>query len=232
MDDKKFRCKAEVEAAYVAPEKQDALRPKTFKEKVQNYWYHYKWHTIIIGFIVVVFGFTFIQFITKTQPDYKIMTAFDKYMPYSVTQTMGEYLENFGEDVNGDGEVVVEIYDISTSPDKQIQTSNSAKLMAELQNGEIMLFIVDEYYFDKLNDIEVFEKLADFNAKDGFAYNLLGTTFADAINTIEPEYVVNDFYIAKRVVKGTSFEKIEKSVEFEKQAKELLDKFIASLENP
>lgn len=229
MEEKKFRCKAEVEAAYVAPEKQETLRPKTFKEKIQNYWYHYKWHTIIIGFIAVVFGVTFIQFITKTEPDYIVMTAFDKYMPYSVTQTMSEYLSNFGEDVNGDGEVVVQIYDISTSVDSQIQQSNSAKLMAELQNGEIMLFIVDDFYFDKLNSLEVFDKLSFGDAKDGYAYNLFGTTFADAINTIEPEYVVNDFYIAKRVVKGTSFEKIDKSVKSEKESLALLDKFIASL---
>lgn len=47
--------------------------PKTPKGKWENYWYHYKWHTIGALFIVVVLAITIGQMVNRDDPDYTIM---------------------------------------------------------------------------------------------------------------------------------------------------------------
>ena len=176
MSDKQYRCKAEVDADYVPERVERDTRPKGLRAWLENYWYHYKWATIISAFLIAVFIFTFIQFITRESPDYVVMTAFDRYVPSEITDVMSAELAKYGEDLNGDGKVIVDIYDVSTSDNRSIQQSNVTKMMAELQRGEIMLFIVDGTYFDKLNELEVFEKDEKlFGDCDGYAVNLRDT---------------------------------------------------------
>ena len=44
---------AEVEAFYEVEQAEPAA-PLTFKERIVNFWYYYKWHTIIIAFIALL----------------------------------------------------------------------------------------------------------------------------------------------------------------------------------
>ncbi len=230
MGEKEFRCKAEVEASYEAPEKVEALKPRTFREKWDNYWYHYKGRTILIVFLVAVFGFTGWQFVTKEKPDYVVMTAFDKALAPDIIYCIEDYLAPYGEDINGDGKVIVDVYDVSTSSNNDIQKSNATKMMAELQNGEIMLFIVDDVYFDMLYELDVFEENEFFKERDGFACSLRESDLTDKLNSIQAKFINHDYYIAKRVVKGTTFERVEKSLRSEKESLVLLERLIASFE--
>lgn len=230
MEDKEFRCKAEVVASYEAPEKEEALKPRTFREKWDNYWYHYKGRTFLIAFLVVVFGVTGWQFVTKERPDYVVMMAFDKTISADIVYCVEDFLAPYGEDLNGDGKVIVDVYDVSASSNPDAQKANATKIIAELQNGEIMLFIVDDVYFDKLHDLEVFEQNEKFTDLDSYAYCLRGTPLEDALNGVQDKFINHDFYIAKRVVKGTSFEKVEKSVKSEKESVALLDRLLESFE--
>jgi len=228
MSDKQFRCRAEVEAAFTPEEKEVDTSPLSAKEKVQNFWFYYKWHTVIGLFIAVVLAFGLVQCCTKEQPDYTIMTVFDKYVPSEVTLEIENYLEQFGEDINGDGEIIVHIYDASAGTDQDIQNANSTRLMAELQRGEVMLFIVDDTYFSRLDNLNVFEKQDLFKDKDGYALNLKDSQLTDRINSARDEFINHDYYIAKRVLKGTDYENNEKFLNSEKKNLELLKKFIKS----
>ena len=93
-----------------------------------------------------------------------------------------------------------------------------------------MLFVVDSVYFDKLNGMQVFEQRDEFPDRDGYGYNLRDTRLADALNAAYPNFISHDVYLAKRVVAGTSFEKLEKSVRSEKESLALMKKLLASLE--
>ena len=229
MAERNFRSKAEVDAYYEPEKVERDVRPKGFKAWWENYWYHHKWATIIVTFLVAVFVFTFIQFATRKQPDYIIMTAFDRFVPSEVTDVIASEFASYGEDINGDGEVIVEIYDVSTGSNSDTQQSNRIKMMCELQNGEVMLFIVDDTYFDTLSDLKVFETDPDlFTDKDSRAINLRDTKLTERINEVYPGYIGSDYYIAKRVVGGTSFEKVEKSVKSEKNSVAMLKKFKAA----
>ena len=116
MSDKQFRCRAEVEAEFVPEEAVVTdTAPQTFKEKLSHFWFYYKWHTIIIGFIAVVLAYGLAQCCMKENPDYIVMTVFNKFMPSEVTEELESYLEQYAEDLNGDGEVIVHVYDPSRS---------------------------------------------------------------------------------------------------------------------
>ncbi len=241
MSEKNYRSKAEVEAFYeVEPESNEAA-PLSFKERLANFWYYYKWHTIIITFVVAMLAFGFVQCVAKEKPDYTVITAFDKYLPLEVTGAIEGELEKHAEDLNGDGKVIVHIYDVSTATDRDAQMAQSTKLMSEMQRGEVMLLIVDDVYFDKLDGLSVFEARPEyFTDKDGKALNLRSSSLTDVINEAyaplavatygkKVDFISSNYYIAKRVVAGTSFEKVEKSVKSEKDNIALLEKFIKSL---
>lgn len=231
MKEKEFRCKAEVDASYEVPEREEVRKPRTFREKWENYWYHYKGRTLLIAFLAVAFGFTLWQYLSREKPDYIVMMAFDKTVSSDIVDGVEEYLAPYGEDINGDGKVIVSVYDVSTSSNTEIQRSNATKIMAELQNGEIMLFLVDDVYFDKLHGLEVFEQNERFPDRDGYAYCLRDTPLADALNEVQTNFISHNFYIAKRVVAGTSFEKVEKSVKSEQESLALLDRFLDAMES-
>ncbi len=243
MSEKNFRSKAEVEAFYEAEaDIKEAVAPITFKEKLSNFWYHYKWHTIITVFVAFVVIFGFAQCATKEKPDYTVITAFDKYLPLEVTSTIESELEKYAEDVNGDGEVIVHIYDVSTATDRDAQMAQSTKLMSEMQRGEVMLLIVDDVYYDKLNGLDTFEANADlFPDKDNKALNLRYSSLTDAINEAyaplavstygkEVDFINGNYYVVKRVISGTSFENRKKSLESEAANLKMLEGFIADLE--
>jgi len=85
---------------------ENLVRPKGFKAKVENFWYHYKYHTIAFLFVFITLAVSITQCSTKTDYDYKIIVA-----TRSVTlstpqlQAITDELKTYGEDVNGDGEV-------------------------------------------------------------------------------------------------------------------------------
>ncbi len=87
--------------------------PRTFKEKLSNFWYHYKWHSIISVFVVIALVICSLQFCTKTDYDMHILYAGGKTVSRTVSSETGEaeietLLSSLGrvaDDCDGDGEV-------------------------------------------------------------------------------------------------------------------------------
>ena len=135
-----------------------AIVPKTFKEKVANYWFQYKWHTI--GAVASVSLAIYLIISILTAPNYDLTVVYYSYSPIVETHTdaMKEFFEGYVEDINGDGEIQVNIVNCSfnkNSTDVQFRNTQIQKLQAMLSGEEsAMLFITDEEsleYFDNLN---------------------------------------------------------------------------------
>ena len=175
-----------------------------FKKKLSNFWYYYKWHTLLSIFVcfVLIVGVT--QCSTKVKSDYLIMLGFNRYVPEEVIYSMCNYIENYGQDVNDDGQVVVEIIDVSTYSNQipELYRAASSKMQAESLRNEVMLYIVDETFYDKMNNkIVVFDEYEQFNQKDNTAYNLNDTKFAKYVNdSYGKKYITTNTYITKRVI--------------------------------
>jgi hypothetical protein len=202
------------------------IRPKTFKERLANFWYHYKWHTIIITFLLISMTVGFTQCATKENPDYKIMLCMDKYIPDGIVPAIETYFEQYADDINGDGKVIVHVVDASTGVTDELQRSQSSKLMGELQIGEVMLIMTDETYFKRLDERDVFDTADYFPDKNGKAMNIRNTELAELLNTVSDKFISHDVYISKRMVAGTMFDGNEKSMTAEKNSIELLQRFM------
>ena len=138
---------------------ENLVRPKGFKAKAENFWYHYKYHTIALLVVFVTLAVSIAQCATKTDYDYKIVAA-----TRSVTLSTGQIqaitaeLNRYGEDLNGDGEVNLLIVDCTldgNTSDYQALLAKQQKLQALLMTDtEAMLFLTDNkclQWIDELN---------------------------------------------------------------------------------
>lgn len=142
-----------------------ALVPKTFKEKCENFWFQYKWY--VIGITAAVTALVLLIAQCMSVPNYDFSVVYFTYTPVVDKQTdlMADYFEKYGEDINGDGEVQVQVLNCSFSNepgDIQYRNVQLQKLQAYIAGEyKAMLYITDEEsikYFDNIDDNEsIFE---------------------------------------------------------------------------
>jgi|GEM_PF-2341680 len=201
------------------------LTPNTFREKLQNFWYHHKWHTIAGVFAVFVSVVLLVQCMNTPNPDYSIIIAIDKTLPMGYTARLEEAFKPYGEDLNGDGQVIVQFIDCSTEEKtSQMGSGRMSKFMAEMAGGEVILIIVDRSRYDYLTETnDLFDTNPLFVNKNGTAYNIADGKVYNAVN--EQDFLPKNLYITKRKSGNAKTEKIENSLK-------LLEKFIADNPQP
>ena len=208
------------------------LKPKTPKEKLQNYWYHYKWHTLAAVFVAAVLAVCITQCVNQVKPDYKVMVNISKPIPSEMLDELETELSAFGVDLNGDGIVKVQLIDCSYDPagNPQMVQAQSTKLQAELSISEAMLIIVDRTMLDRLTGSEavsgLFDTLPIFPNQSGIAYNLADGPLYNKLN--KDDYLPANLYITKRVANRDK----ESIRTREQQSMELLEKLIAANPQP
>ncbi len=207
--------------------------PKLYKvcKWLENQWYHNKFTIFCVAFFsfVIIFGFS--QCLAKKAPDYKILLCVDNFLPTDVRSAMEIYTAQYGEDLNGDGEVLVHILDCTTGTDRNQNYANMTTLLSELQLGEAVLIIADEHYYESLTgDGDIFDTYPLFNAKDGKAYSLKDTDFSNFINLTYDGYMTDDIMIYKRIMNGTDSGAGKKAQQAKADSEAWLEKFIAAQE--
>ncbi|MBR6044526.1 MAG: hypothetical protein IKP47_02705 [Ruminococcus sp.] len=125
-------------------EEHEEKRPMTFKEKLANFWYHYKIPVIFGAFILGVVGFIVHDEITRVRPDFTVMMIANNGLTYREHE-LKEFFEQYIDDYNGDGEVCVSVMNIPIDLNSYdtIQTSNQNKLIAQIQEGTNIMMIID-----------------------------------------------------------------------------------------
>lgn len=174
------------------------------KKWLENYWYHYKWTTIVAVFLVLVIGIGAFQMCSKEHYDIDILytgpailsedqkrdlaSAFASIMP-------GEY--------NDDGKKTVMINDVTVLSDEQI-AEKEAEAKAEsdrlyydyearenaisqvttlITTGETVICLMDDYMYQKYKSEEAFVPLAELleevpeKALDEYSVYLMDTPF-------------------------------------------------------
>ena len=83
--------------------------PKTPKGKWENFWYHYKWHFWggLFGLVALVILIT--QAATVDRADYSVLLITDNAYDDLHLSTLEKKLAEYGEDIDEDGKVEVEI---------------------------------------------------------------------------------------------------------------------------
>ncbi|MCQ2454905.1 MAG: hypothetical protein MJ090_02010 [Clostridia bacterium] len=193
------------------------LKPKTFGEKVSNFWFHNSKIIIVLLFLFIAVIIMISQCATRIKYDLEVV--YFTYSPVSdnLTNDMAKYFEKYADDVNGDGEVHIAVVNCSCDP----YSNNNAKLtkMQSIIASEpkALLFITDSNsikYFDniKTSSGNFFEKIK-YSLSDNF-YSFL----AENNNNVP-----SNLFLNIRNVSNTLVEK-EKDIRiYLKSSKKLMD---------
>ncbi len=209
-------------------------KPKGFKGKWDNYWYHYKWVTIGGAFALFVIIVLVVQMVTREEPDYRLVLVTDQPMSQQVLTYMTAEMEVIGLDRNGDGAVKVDIENLYMGDESQMNMANQQKLPALIAAGDDLLFAFEPAYYEKYitgNEREGFHFFAElgwedagvvedgriWNWKDGFR-NKVMTMMEDATDEARKAVPENLYF-------GVRDSSNEKKAEEKKQYIEFLHAF-------
>ena len=159
-------------------QKLEAAKPpmSVRKKKLDNYFYHYKWHTIIACVGAFMLFFLLRDTLFRPKPDLTLIVATSRYIMQSETDAVQAALANYAGDINGDGRVLVNMdtinvpitsmleeinngdgpqemedyIDMGSGADPEMLQASIMKLMAIVAAGSDQLFLLDDELYDYL----------------------------------------------------------------------------------
>jgi hypothetical protein len=214
-------------------EEQEEKKKYTIWQKISNFFYHNKWWMGIAAFFVATGGYLVYQTVTAVQPDMIVLLLVDDdYFYAACAPQIGELFEQYIEDENGDGKVVVDVYYIpasSATDDASGYTGDTEKLVTEFQTGEAVLVISDEeadqFIVPDSTLVDLEPYFGDYTQTEDMRFYLADTDFANEIGWTE-EALDDDIYIGIRQVRKTldSEEKMQQTYDISFPA---LEQFVA-----
>lgn len=144
--------------------------PQTAQSRWENFWYHHKLKFWLILFLAVVLVIAIVQLVTRNEPDYYVLFISEKAYTDKDLKELAAYLEQYGEDLDGDGKVEVQIENCCFNAD-QDRNSSVQQIQAHLVSGDRLFFIWDPAgyeYFEKtvLDEYDGTDYLATVTAQD------------------------------------------------------------------
>ena len=133
----------------VQPEEKRELTPE---EKRRNWWHYHKWH-IAAGAVLIAIPCSIAwSALRQIKPDYQIAYVGENTLPDDTVTALETELAALGEDLDGDGRVVVRLAQYASSSRAEAEAAEAAevRLMADI--------IERESYFFLLEDPEQFQK--------------------------------------------------------------------------
>lgn len=110
---------------------------------LDNFWYHYKIHTIIAAIAIVTVVVSAVQLLTRTKFDYHMLYAGPQVIAVQDLYYMRDAMEAFADDYDGSGEIAVSIDDIVMLSPEEIE---EAKKNGAVLNMDFMNQSMNEYY--------------------------------------------------------------------------------------
>jgi len=180
-----------------------AIKPDTVSKKIENYWFHFKWHTIAAIFAVVSLAVLISQCCGRTSWD--IHVVYFTYKPVISQQTdlIADYLKPYCEDINGDGEVNIKVINCSMplDPTSPVRKEALENLVTQISaEPKSLLYITDS------ESVKYFEgkSFKDFFDNEQF---LLGEDFYKATELENIGKLPEGLQISCRRVNDTAIEK-------------------------
>lgn len=182
-----------------------AIVPKTPLEKLKNIWFHDKWYILGTMALVAIIAILITQCVNKTDYDLEVVLFTHTAIIDQSNDDIADYLEQFCEDINGDGEVNIIIINCSynsSGNDKQYQYTMASKLQAVIAaDANALLYITDDSAYEYLNNLTT-----DGDFFDGEPV-LLNEKFYESCSTNEYLSLPEGLHISCRRVSDTTIEK-------------------------
>ena len=175
-----------------------------FFKWIDNYWYHYKWRTLIIAFFALIVIIASVQFFTKADVDiYILYTGPHVFAVDEIHEVESAFEQVMSGDRNRDGKKTASLQDITLLTEDQIlEARREADEMGinltintvEMRNmqrqfntqifaGEAVICLLDPYWYEQVRDSGGFMTLASVlgekppQALDDYGICLFDTDF-------------------------------------------------------
>ncbi len=190
------------------------------RKKIDNFWYYYKIHVLVVVFILFVAGVFIKDIVTKVDYDYSVAFVTEEIMTDEEISSIQSVLEKEAEDLNGDGEIHVEVQNYTIpqgdSADPQLVAAGQTKLTVDIQDGTSMIFFLSPGCYESYKDSGVLP--ADESEYIKFSDC---TGYEEAGSPKE----LGDLMGALRLVEDTKLEKDQSKMDYYEANKELFEKF-------
>ncbi len=171
---------------------------------LENYWYHYKWITVIAAFLIVVLGIGIYQMLSKENYDIDVLYTGPAMLSAEQKQGIASaFASVMVGDFNEDGKKTVMINDITVLSDEQIaekeaeaeaesdtvyydynnRQNSISQVTTLISTGETVICLMDDYMYQKYKTAdaflpleEVLDSVPDY-ALDEYSVHLSDTPF-------------------------------------------------------
>ncbi len=200
-----------------------AAPPMTFRQKLTNFWFHYKVHTFFAIFICIVLAIGISQCSQKEKYDSRVVFYTDKVFADEQLVVLKDYLTPYFTDIDGNGTVNIQIINCSYGTDGSFDMNYAGSLATKLQaiiasEGDVQLFIVNPARLQQLNSIS--DTLPSFFVET--------VPFPQEIYSLASEQDVtlpDGLMLGRRIVEGTLIEDIKDIDKHISEAEAIMQKF-------
>ena len=190
------------------------------RKKIDNFWYYYKIHVLVVVFILFVASAFIKDVVTKVDYDYSVAFVTEEMMTNEEISSIQSVFEREAEDLNGDGEIHVEVQNYTIpqgdSADPQLVAAGQTKLTVDIQEGTSMIFFLSPGCYESYKDSGVLP--ADESEYIKFSDC---TGYEEAGSPKE----LGDLMGALRLVEDTKLKKDQNKMDYYDANKELFEKF-------
>jgi len=192
-------------------------QPTTPRGKWENYWYHYKWHTLGGIFLVAVLAVMLGHLLVRNTPDYRVLLLTERAYTTQEVDALELLLTPYGEDLDGDGQVEITVTNCMLGEQvKQQYNSNIQMFQANLMAGDVMCFIWDAKTYEQ--QVPAVEELMQEDnvflaqlpiehaglSEDGCVYNWKGSAQQRILTEMFPKRYPEELLFTVRHPNGTA----------------------------
>lgn len=118
----------------------------TAAEKRKNWWEYHKWHIVIAVVAIAFVASMIVQWIRpgEIRPDYQVAYVGSNYLPDDTVDAVQDGLAVYGEDLNGDGVVSVQLKQYVSAGEVGMAYSSEVLLMADVVNCDSYFFLLED----------------------------------------------------------------------------------------
>ena len=190
------------ESETIHEEKEEEIK-LSFGKKISNFFYHNKWWLGLGVFLIALGAYLTYDLLSKPNPDMIVLMLCENNS-VGDSPFLEEYFEEYAEDSNGNGKVLVNVYNIPYGDDDYQNYINgvSTKLTTYLNSDDAVMVIGNKKTTDDLlipedSLVDLSSIYPDDTHVDGYFYYIKDTKFAEHIG-VTPDVVTDDMYFALR----------------------------------
>ena len=196
---------------------------KETREKLENFWYYYKWYVIGGALVLMALIVGIHSCSVKPNPDHYVLYAVDHSPNALLVEETEEWLGTLTRDVNGDGKTSARL--MATTTTDQWNGYNTAAMLVQANSGKAVLYIMTEATYKIMSENGMLQPLeGESPYLQGDRYDLMASGVLEAVPGFAEE--TQNYYLGIRKVEGTTFEGKEHYIQQEELAKEMLASLI------